>query len=177
MLKKFVIYNFFIIIAYLLGYLLINKILYFSTYKTSTIRDIPITKMERNSVIGYVKIPRLGLQKNIYSINSTENNIDKNVTVLNKSVFPDEDNSIVFLAAHSGNNNNSYFDNLKYLKNGDLVQLNYKNNIYNYKVVKYEEVEKNGYITGKRLAQKEIILTTCSDKPTKQLIVHGIMIN
>ena len=66
MLKKFVIYNFFIIIAYLLGYLLINKTLYFSTYKTSTIRDIPITQIERNYVIGYVKIPRLGLQKNIF---------------------------------------------------------------------------------------------------------------
>lgn len=126
-------------------------------------------------VIATISIPKINLKKNIYQENSPQNNVNKNVTLLSGSILPDHNDSIIFLAAHSGSGNNAYFNNLKNLSINEKVTLFYNNEEYTYKIVKIREVPKNGYITGNRNSNKELILTTCSDKKNKQLIIDSIL--
>jgi LPXTG-site transpeptidase (sortase) family protein len=137
--------------------------------------DIKISNVIDNEYLGYIYIPKINIKKNLFSIESNKNNIEYNVEILKETIFPDKDNSIVFLAAHSGSGNNAFFNDLKHLNNNDEIILSYKNTIYKYIVIDKKEVLKNGYITGNRQADDEIVLTTCSDSKNKQLIINGIL--
>lgn len=137
--------------------------------------DIKISNVIDNEYLGYIYIPKINIKKNLFSIESNKNNIEYNVEILKETIFPDKDNSIVFLAAHSGSGNNAFFNDLKHLNNNDEIILSYKNTIYKYIVIDKKEVLKNGYITGNRQANDEIVLTTCSDSKNKQLIINGIL--
>ena len=136
------------------------------------ISKLPTTKMD---ILGELSIPKINLNKTIYNLNSNKNNVEKNVTILKGSTLPDNNNSIIFLAAHSGNGNNAYFDNIKYLNKDDKVYFTYQNITYTYIVTKKREITKNGYINGNRYKNKELVLTTCSDNPGKQLLIHCII--
>ena len=64
------------------------------------------------SYIGTLEIPKLKLNKGFLNIDSPYNNVDRNVTVINNSTYPDEENSNLILAAHSGNCSICFFDKL-----------------------------------------------------------------
>lgn len=66
--------------------------------------------------IAQLIIDKISINNYIYSYDSINNTVEKNVELLAGSTFPDKENSIVFLAAHSGNSNISYFNNLDRLK-------------------------------------------------------------
>lgn len=188
MLKNKVIVSIFVILFYLILLVTVNKINSFSyninydhIISSSFPNKINMEKIDSKTniikdkdLIGNIYIPKINLNKPLYSPNSTKNNIEENVTILDGSVFPSEESSIIFLAAHSGSGTKAYFNNLKYLDVDDEIYLNYYNKSYSYIVSEVKEVEKNGYITGKRKTNHEIILTTCSDTKGKQLIIYGI---
>lgn len=81
-----------------------------------------------NSVIGQrkvgedilfvVHIPRIDLEKKVYTMDSSKNDVDYNVEILEGS---DVDNNILFLAAHSGVGPASYFNRLVELEVGDII--------------------------------------------------------
>ncbi|MCI8347451.1 MAG: sortase [Bacilli bacterium] len=136
--------------------------------KGSKPREIPIAKLE---------IKKLGINRYIYNFNSSYNTVEKNISILKESILPDHDNSIVFLAAHSGNSKISYFNNLGNLGLNDIVHFYYNNYKYSYQTTKIYEVKKNGYIGINKNTKKQLILTTCSTKhKRKQLIVESILI-
>lgn len=129
-----------------------------------------------NDIIGRIIINKLNINKDLYSIDNPNNNIEKNITILNYSIPPTEDNSIMFIAAHSGNSEISYFKNLDKLKENDEIILIYQNKEYTYTVKNYWEEEKNGYINVQKLKEKQLILTTCSpSKENIQLIVNCVL--
>lgn len=148
---------------------------YSNSFKIKYNNDIKISKIIDTDYIGYISIPKINLKKNLFSLNSDKNNIEYNVEVLKETIFPDNKNSIVFLAAHSGDGDNAYFNDLKTLKINDEVLLSYNNVIYKYTIIEKKEIIKNGYITGIREYENEIILTTCSDSRNKQLLIKGIL--
>lgn len=89
--------------------------------------------------------------------------------------MPDQKNSIVFLAAHSGTGKIAYFEELSQLTIGDTINLEYKNQKYEYKVNKIWEENKNGYIHINKENSNQLILTTCSPtKTNKQLVINSI---
>ena len=47
--------------------------------------------------------------------------------------------------------------------------------ISRYGIFSIETKQYNGYITGNRINNDEIVLTTCSENPKKQLIINGIL--
>lgn len=185
MLKNKVILCIFIILLYFVFLVIVNKINSFS-YNTNYDQVISITpsnqlnrkniqnKSNNTDLIGNIYIPKINLNKPLYSPNSNKNNIEDNVTILEGSIFPGEEYSIIFLAAHSGTGSKAYFNNLKYLSLNDEVYLTYYNKSYTYIISDIKEVDKTGYITGKKKSAHEIILTTCSDTKGKQLIIYGI---
>lgn len=127
--------------------------------------------------IGTLTINKINLSKKLYSINDPLNNIEKNITILNYSNEPSKDNSIIFIAAHSGTGKLAFFKDLNKLETNDTIELTYKNKLYIYQVKDIWEIKKTGNISVEKEEINQLILTTCS--PTKdnyQLIINSILI-
>lgn len=135
----------------------------------------PIFINDNDNSIGYLKIEKINLNEKLYNINSKENNIEKNITILKESIFPDKENSIVFIAAHSGVGKIAYFEKLDELNINDEVTLTINKKTYKYVVKEYWEEKKNGYINVNKDNKKQLILTTCSpNKKNYQLVINCI---
>ena len=159
---------------YLISVIIIILILF--SYNNPTdhiIRNIkPKNTKPYELPIGRVIIPTLNIDKNIYNLNSRNNNVEKNITLLEGSVLPDNDNSIIFLAAHSGTSHVSFFSTLDKLNYDDIVIFIYKNYQYNYKVNSIYEQLKDGDIEVKKESTNQLVLTTCNpNKNNSQLII------
>ena len=127
--------------------------------------------------IGKLTIKKINLEKPLYEITSKKNNIEENITILNGSIEPNKNNSIFFLAAHSGPGNIAFFNNLDKLNINDKIILEYKNNNYTYIIKDIWETEKDGNIEINKETNNQLILTTCSKKDKyKQLILNCIKI-
>lgn len=125
--------------------------------------------------IGSLKIKKLNINQSLYKLDSEKNNIEKNVTILKDSIMPDQKESIVFLAAHSGTGKIAYFEELNQLTVGDIINLEYKNKKYEYQINKIWEENKNGYIHINKEDSNQLVLTTCSPtKINKQLVINSI---
>ncbi len=112
-----------------------------------------------------IEIPKINLKKVVYNIDSSHNNINKNITILKES--PD----LLILAAHSGNTSISYFKNLYKLSLEDFVYIYSDNKKKIYKVAKYYEEDKDGDIDiSDNSINKKLILTTC--KGSKKQLVY-----
>lgn len=132
-----------------------------------------IVNNKTDEVIGKLIINKINIMNDLYNIESKKNNVEENVTILKGSIEPENDNSIMFLAAHSGTGNLAYFKNLNQLEIDDEIILIYKNISYDYRVESIWESEKDGNIEVPKLEKKQLILTTCSpNKNNKQLIIN-----
>ena len=124
---------------------------------------------------GSIIIDKLNINRPLYDIDNKKNNIEENITILKESIMPDKDNSILFIAAHSGNSNISFFNELNKLETNDEVIIKYLNKKYIYIVKDIWEEKKNGYINVNKENKKQLILTTCSpNKDNYQLIINCI---
>lgn len=120
-------------------------------------------------------IKKINLKEKIYNLNDKRNNIEEHVTILKESIMPDKNNSILFIAAHSGTGKIAYFNRLNELKKGDKVILIFHNKTITYIVKDIWEENKNGYINVKKDTKNQLVLTTCSpNKKNKQLIINCI---
>lgn len=148
------------------------------TYKVD--KDLIINYIEKQQAesdnnIGTLKIDKINLNNKIYDINSDKNNVDLNVTILKGSIEPTEENSVMFIAAHSGYGDKAYFRNLDKLNINDEIQLEYKNIKYKYIVIDKWEEKKDGDIEVNKTKEKQLVLTTCSTKDkNKQLVINCI---
>lgn len=122
---------------------------------------IPIKK---ESPVGYLEIDKLNLHEELYDISSPNNNIEKHVTILPPSKNPEEENTTMFIAAHSGTGKIAYFKNLDKLLKNDQVKLVYKNKSYIYVIKNIWETKKTGTISVTKVNTNQLILTTCSPK-------------
>lgn len=153
----------------------------FSTNKQINISSTPsrqFNTIPTELPIATLIIDDIKLKQDIYSIKSKENTVDKNVQLLKESVLPQNNNeSIVFLAAHSGNSNISYFGKLNLLSKKSIIKFNYNNYIYSYLVKNIYSENKDGDIEVNKNFKNELILTTCNptDK-NKQLIISSKLI-
>lgn len=122
--------------------------------------------------LGVIEIPKIGLKRGFYDLNSKYNNVDYNVTVINGSTYPDQNNNNLILAAHSGDCNYCYFDKLYKLEINDTAYVNYKNYKYKYKIVDIYTVEKDGTVAIHRNYDKNCLtLITCTrNSDTKQTV-------
>ena len=132
----------------------------YNSHNSSTKNIIP--NIKRNDVLATLRIDKINLNNPIYNLSDNRNNVEENVTILDESILPDNDNSIVFIAAHSGEGKIAYFNDLDKLDIGDRIV----SSIY--------EENRNGYIHVNKDDNKQLILTTCSKHKNKQLIVNCI---
>lgn len=121
--------------------------------------------------IAVIEIPKIDLRKGIYSKESSNNNVNKNIEILKESDMPDKNNGNFILAGHSGNSRIAYFKNLPKLENNDIAYVYYNGGRYVYKLVNSYEIEKTGEATINRNGQKSTLtLITCKHNTNKQII-------
>ena len=125
------------------------------------------------SYIGTLEIPKLKLNKGFLNIDSPYNNVDRNVTVINNSTYPDEENSNLILAAHSGNCSICFFDKLYKLSLKDKATINYKGYKYTYVLKDIYNVKKTGKVEIRRNKKKTVLtLITCTHNSDTEQTVY-----
>ena len=147
-----------------------------SITKISGETKVLVNKKNINSdIIGTIEIKKINLKEQLYKKESKKNNIEENITILQESTYPSNENSILIIAAHSGTGKIAYFERLDELSTNDEIIITYNKKKYYYNVIDIFEEKKNGYININKEKKRQLVLTTCS--PTKdniQLIVNCI---
>lgn len=125
----------------------------------------------REPYLAVLKIGKINLERGIYSINSKNNNVNKNIQLLKESNLPDKENGNVIIAGHSGNSYKAYFKNLVKLNNGDEAKIVYNGKTYIYSLSNSYEVEKTGRVEISRNINKQTLtLITCKHNTNKQIV-------
>ena len=126
---------------------------------------------QENNYIGILEIPIISLQKGFYDVNDINNNVNKNIQIINKSDMPDKVNGTFILAGHSGSGTFSHFKNLHKLSLNDNVYVYYSGYKYSYKVVNIYDVKKTGKVEIKRDINKTyLVLITCRDDTDYKIV-------
>lgn len=122
-----------------------------------------------------ISIPRINLVKEVYSINSNNNNIKYNIQILSSSNI---NTNTFILASHSGTNKNAYFNNLYKLRINDIIYIIKDKNVFTYQINNIYYINKTGFLEIERNIKNKLILITCSTKyKNKQLIIKSNLIN
>ncbi len=125
----------------------------------------------KENYIAVIKIPKIGLEKGLFSRKSSSNNVNKNIFILNESNLPNEEKGNIILAGHSGSGRTAYFKNLYKLERDDEISIFYDAKEFKYKVVNQYEIEKNGTAHIIRNAEKSTLtLITCKRNTNKQIV-------
>ena len=128
-----------------------------------------------NNYLGIIDIPKIHLKRYLYKVNSSQNNVNKNIEVLKSSDMPNVKGGNLILAAHNGNSSVGHFRNLHQLSLGDQVIISYENLNYTYEISKIYDVLKTGKVAIKRDKNKtSITLITCLGSD-RQLVVIGYL--
>ncbi len=134
--------------------------------------DFKETDEKQENYIMILEIPKVNLKKGIYSKSSNLNTIEKNVTILKESSFPNEEKGNVIIAAHNGNSNISYFNQLHRMNVKDKAYIYYHGIKYTYVVDKIYDVEKEGDVEITRDTDKNTLtLITCRKNQNKHIVI------
>lgn len=140
--------------------------------KQEKIEEVKVEEnIYREPYLAVLKIYKINLERGIYSINSKNNNVNKNIQLLKESNLPDKENGNVIIAGHSGNSYKAYFKNLVKLNNGDEAKIVYNGKTYIYSLSNSYEVEKTGRVEISRNINKQTLtLITCKHNTNKQIV-------
>lgn len=131
------------------------------------------TNIVNTYYIGVLEIQKIGLKRGFVDMFAKENNINQNVTVLKNSTFPDQENSNLILAAHSGTAYISFFNNLYLLNNGDIATIYYKQKKYDYRITSIYTQPKVGKLAiMKRTTKNTLTLITCTNNDSTTQTVY-----
>lgn len=142
-----------------------------------------ITKYDKKKIdniqyVAILEIPKIELKKGLVEPNSSLNNVNSNIEILNPVEMPDQANGTFILASHSGSSKVAYFDRLNELIKEDKVYVYYNNVKYIYEISNYYKENKDGDISIKKgYFDNVIVLTTCDKHhKNKQIIYIGNLI-
>ena len=141
--------------------------------------DIVKNSSDESYYIGVLEIPSISLKKGLVDINSKNNNVNRNIQIIEHSTYPNVVNGNLILAGHSGSGIRAYFRNIHKLSVGDESYVYYNGIKYIYQVVNIYKENKDGDILIHRDKDKTILtLTTCdTNDKSKQLIIISELIN
>lgn len=128
--------------------------------------------VDYSKYLGVLEIPKIGLKRGFYNVDSKYNSIEYNVTMAGGSSLPDVQGGNLVLVAHSGDAYVSYFAYLWRLNVGDMAYVTYNGTKYSYQIVNIYNVPKNGLLTVHRnLNNTTLTMVTCTkDDDTSQTV-------
>ena len=114
--------------------------------------------------IGYLIIPKINLQKGFVDKRSSENDVEKNIMVVEGSNYPDVKRGNFIIAGHSGTGWKAFFNELYQLTTGDKAYVTYKGKKYTYTITNIYKQPKTGTIAIYRNYDKTTLtLVTCTN--------------
>lgn len=114
--------------------------------------------------IGYLIIPKINLQKGFVDKRSSENDVEKNIMVVEGSNYPDVKRGNFIIAGHSGTGWKAFFNELYQLTTGDKAYVTYKGKKYTYTITNIYKQQKTGTIAIYRNYDKTTLtLVTCTN--------------
>ena len=128
--------------------------------------------IDYSKYLGVLEIPKIGLKRGFYNVGSKYNNVNYNVTMVEGSTLPDQENGNLILVAHSGDAYISYFAYLWRLGVGDHAYVTYNGRKYDYQIVNIYEIDKNGIAVIHRNEDRTTLtMITCTkDNDFKQTV-------
>lgn len=142
---------------------------YFNNYN----EDVGYINNNKNNeeYLGILEIKKIKLRKGFYKLNSNLNNVDKNIMTVSSSDMPNVNKGNLILASHSGNSSVSYFRYLDKLDMEDIASIYYLGKKYDYKLINYYDVNKNGSVQIIRNNDiNTLTLITCKKNTDKQTV-------
>ena len=132
-----------------------------------------------NDYIGYLIIPKINLTKGFVDRRSSENDVEKNIYIVDGSTYPDVEKGNFIIAAHSGPGWQAFFNDLYQLTTGDQIYVTYKGKKYTYQLTNIYKQEKTGKIAIYRNYEKSTLtLITCTNHDlTSQTVYISELIN
>ena len=130
-----------------------------------------------NEYIGYLTIPKINLTKGFVDKRSTENDVEKNILVIEGSNYPDVEKGNLILAGHSGTGWKAFFNELYQLSNNDQAYVTYKGKKYVYNLVNIYKQPKVGKVAIYRNYDKTTLtLITCTnnDQTTQTIYIFEL---
>lgn len=125
----------------------------------------------KEEYLGILEIKKIKLRKGFYKLNSNLNNVDKNIMIVSSSDMPNVNKGNLILASHSGNSSVSYFRYLDKLDMEDIASIYYLGKKYDYKLINYYDVDKNGSVQIiKNNDINTLTLITCKKNTDKQTV-------
>ena len=126
-----------------------------------------------NDYIGYLVIPKINLTKGFLDIRSSENDVEKNILVVQGSNYPDTDKGNLILAGHSGTGWKAFFNDLYKLDVNDTAYVTYKNKKYIYNIVNIYKQPKVGKLAIYRYYDKTTLtLITCTNNDSTTQTIY-----
>lgn len=117
-----------------------------------------------NNYIGYLSIPKINLKKGFLDKRAPDNDVEKNILVVEGSSYPTKDKGNLILAGHSGTGWKAFFNDLYKLNKGDKAVVTYKGKTYTYKITNIYTQPKVGKIAIYRNYDKTTLtLITCTN--------------
>ena len=151
----------------------------FTKYKIEKAYEVKKTEeiIARHDYYALLEIDKIDLKKELYEIDDSKNNVNRNILLHQKSVLPgDSPKSNIILAAHSGNGSEAYFKDLYLLELGDVGKFYYQDKIWIYEIQDIEYQDKTGVLYLKEDFKEMITLITCTKgNKNKQTIYYGAL--
>ena len=117
-----------------------------------------------NNYIGYLSIPKINLKKGFLDKRSPDNDVEKNILVVEGSSYPTKDKGNLILAGHSGTGWKAFFNDLYKINKGEQAIVTYKGKTYTYKITNIYTQPKVGKIAIYRNYDKTTLtLITCTN--------------
>ena len=140
-------------------------------YKFTKTTDY-IEDSKYDAYVSVLKIPKINLEKGLFSKKSKYNDVEHNIMIHEKSDAPTVEKGNVILVAHSGTAEVSYFKNLNKLVIGDKSELYYHGKRYTYTVTKIYEVPKTGSVKVENDENKNsLTMITCKHDTDMQIVI------
>ena len=128
------------------------------------IKEEKLPEEVSNEYIGYLVIPKINLTKGFLDSRSTENDVEKNILVVDGSNYPDTDKGNLILAGHSGTGWKAFFNELYRLQVNDTAYITYKDKKYTYSITNIYKQPKTGKLAIYRDYDKTTLtLITCTN--------------
>ena len=137
------------------------------------------TEEVTDEYIGYLTIPKINLTKGFLDKRSSENDVEKNILVVDGSNYPDKEKGNLILAGHSGTGWKAFFNDLYRIQQGDTAYITYKGKKYVYSFINIYTQPKVGKLAIYRDYDKTTLtLITCTNNDsTTQTVYIAELIN
>ena len=137
------------------------------------IEDSGLSDEVTNEYIGYLTIPKINLTKGFLDSRSEDNDVEKNIMVVEGSNYPDVEKGNLIIAGHSGTGWKAFFNDLYKLEEGDTAYIDYKGKRYIYNIKNIYTQPKTGKLAIYRnYNQQTLTLITCTNNDSTTQTIY-----